>query len=202
IGAYRGGWSKLAAEVIPSASFIMFEANADHESALAVTGRRYFITALGAQNAAANAFHLPKSGDASGASLYVEQTSHYASSNLMTRMLPTSRLDTLVEQNRLERPDMIKIDVQGAELEVLAGAPHTLDHCQALIAELSFLAYNEGAPLFAEVLRKIVDHGFAPVDICELHRGRNGLVMQADLLLVRPSWLARYGAAAGMIQAP
>jgi hypothetical protein len=29
IGAYRGGWTELAARVFPAAAFILFEANAD-----------------------------------------------------------------------------------------------------------------------------------------------------------------------------
>ena len=30
IGAYRGGWTRVAAEVFPEAQFVLFEANGDH----------------------------------------------------------------------------------------------------------------------------------------------------------------------------
>jgi FkbM family methyltransferase len=34
IGAYRGGWTELAARVFPAAAFILFEPNADNAAYL------------------------------------------------------------------------------------------------------------------------------------------------------------------------
>jgi len=51
IGALRGDWSKEAAEVFPAAEYFLFEANADHERDLKSRGYRYFIAALGAEDA-------------------------------------------------------------------------------------------------------------------------------------------------------
>src|SRR5262249_28946334 len=72
IGAYRGGWTRLAAEVFPQAQFVLFEANRDHAEALAATGRRHLLAALGKDDGRARAFHVPRRGDVTGASLYVE----------------------------------------------------------------------------------------------------------------------------------
>src|SRR5215471_3717973 len=79
VGAYRGGWSKAAAEVLPPATFILFEANADNAPYLAETGHRYFITALSDKDTAERQLFLPRTGDSTGSSLYIENTSHYAS---------------------------------------------------------------------------------------------------------------------------
>ncbi len=105
IGAYRGGWTKLAQEVFPDAAFVLFEANADHAPDLARSGHRHVIVALGAEDGGAKPFHLPRQGDVTGASLYIESTPHYAASNLEVRQVETARLDTIVGRERLPPPD-------------------------------------------------------------------------------------------------
>ncbi len=43
-------------------------------------------------------------------------------------------IDDFVDQNRLERVDFIKLDVEGAELRTLRGAEHTLNRMRPLLA--------------------------------------------------------------------
>ena len=197
VGAYRGGWTGVAAEVFPSAQFVLFEANADHADVLARSGHRHVIAALGRDDGV-RPFHLPRSGDVTGASLYMEKTAHYAASNLQVREVATGRLDTLVRRDSLPPPDLIKIDVQGAELDVLAGAPETLRNASALIVEVSLVDYNIGAPLIAGVMAAIDREGFKCVDLCEVHRTPENFVLQLDVLLARPALFAKYGEAAGV----
>jgi len=198
IGAYRGGWTRLAAEVFPAAQFVLFEANRDHAGALAASGRRHVIAALGETDGGSRAFHVPRQGDVTGASLYVESTAHYAKENLQVREVETMRLDTIVARETLPAPDLIKIDVQGAELEVLAGAGEVLRHAAALIVEVSFVDYNKGGPLAAQVIAAVDRLGFRCADVCEVHRSVRNFVLQLDLLFVRPALFAQYGAAAGV----
>jgi FkbM family methyltransferase len=199
IGAYRGGWTRIAAQVFPGAQFVLFEANRDHAGELAASGRRHVIAALGASDGATRAFHVPRAGDVTGASLYVENTAHYAEQNLQVREVETVRLDTLVAREKLPAPDLIKIDVQGAELEVLAGASETMRGAAALIAEVSLVDYNKGAPLIAEVIAAIDRLGFKCADLCEVHRNDRNFVLQLDLLFVRPLLFAKYGEAVGIV---
>ena len=201
IGAYRGGWTRLASEVFPAAHFVQFEANPDHANALKACGQRYLIAALGREDAGERPFHVPRAGDVTGASLYVENTAHYAAPNLDLRRIETVRLDTLAARERLPPPDLVKIDVQGAELDVLAGGGETLRGTQALIVEVSLVDYNRNAPLIADVLAALDRAGFKCADLCELHRTTANFVLQIDLLFVRPPLFAKYGAAAGVLPA-
>ena len=199
IGAYRGGWTKVAAQVFPDAQFVLFEANADHAAELAASGHKFFTGVLGADDDAARAFHVPRAGDATGASLYVENTTHYAASNLQVREVATARLDTLAARERLPAPDLVKIDVQGAELEVLAGASATLAGASALIVEVSLVDYNKGAPLIADVIVALDRIGFKCADVCEVHRTPANFVLQLDLLFARTPLITKYGAAGGIL---
>jgi FkbM family methyltransferase len=200
IGAYRGGWSRLAAEIFPSATFILFEANADNAVHLEAAGHRHFLLAL-AEADGEKTFFLPRDADVTGASLYIENSAHYAGANLIARKVATARLDTIVAAHGLPPASLIKIDVQGAELDVIAGASEALGRCEALIAELAFASYNKGAPLIADALPAIARHGFRCVDLCELHRGAAGGVLQADFLFVRSRLFAAICAQAGFADA-
>jgi FkbM family methyltransferase len=195
IGAYRGGWTRLAGEVFPKAAFVLFEANEDNAAHLSPL--RHFTVALSAQDGEKSLF-LPREGDATGTSLYRENSAHYDARNLVVRKVATSRLDTLVAAERLPPADLIKIDVQGAELDVIAGAKTALSRCEALIAELSLASYNKDAPLIGETLPAITQLGFRCVDICELHRAPAGNVLQADFLFVKPALFAAMGKASGL----
>ena len=198
IGAYRGGWTMVAAEVFPDAQFVLFEANADHAAQLAVHGHEYFIAALGATDGAPRLFHVPCAGDVTGASLYVENSPHYAATNLQVREVATVRLDTLAAREKLPAPDLVKVDVQGAELEVLAGASATLAGASVLVVEVSLVDYNKRAPLMAEVITAVDGIGFKCADVAELHRTPRNFVLQLDLVFVRPPLFAKFGVAAGV----
>ena len=197
IGAYRGGWTRLASQVFPDAAFVLFEANADNAAYLRAAGLSHFTVALAAEDGE-QALFLPRAGDATGTSLYRENSAHYGSDNLVVRTVATARLDTLVAAQGLAPADLIKIDVQGAELDVIAGAKTALAHCQALIVELSLASYNKNAPLIAETLPAIARHGLRCIDICELHRSPAGGVLQADFLFVRPDLFEALCAQAGL----
>ena len=134
IGAFHGGWTKAARKIFPTADFVLFEANADNAATLAASGERYVIAALAAEDGVKKNLYLPKHAVATGASLYREKTEHYAPDRVRIETVTIRRLDALAAEAHLPPPDLIKLDVQGAELDVLAGAGDLLKNCTALIA--------------------------------------------------------------------
>lgn len=47
--------------------------------------------------------------------------------------VPCRRLDACIGEDKLPRPDLLKLDVEGAEAAVLEGAAHTLRTCRPIV---------------------------------------------------------------------
>jgi len=74
-----------------------------------------------------------------------------------THRVATKRLDDIVE---ITDADILKLDVQGAERDVLAGAERLLDSVGVVQTEVEFVELYAGQPLFAEVDQFLRRRGF------------------------------------------
>ena len=104
-----------------------------------------------------------------------------------TRTVPIVTLDGLVEQHQLEGPFIVKLDVQGYELEVLAGAEQTLKQTQAVIAEASLWADKKRAGMakLIDLMNWFNDHGFVLYDVAQIVRRKlDDAIAEMDLVFV------------------
>ena len=99
---------------------------------------------------------------------------------------PMLTVDTVVASDFSGRgPDLLKLDVQGYELEVLKGAEDTLGSVEVILAEVNLLDIHIGVPLLAELSSWLVERGFVAFDICGLtRRPLDDVLWQADMLFV------------------
>ena len=68
-------------------------------------------------------------------------------------------------------PNLIKCDVQGAELRALEGGRMAVSQAEAIVLEMpGAVFYNTGAPPFAAYVRLLDELGFTFFDIPEVHR--------------------------------
>lgn len=108
-----------------------------------------------------------------GNSYYKENQDHiFPEHSFQTKIGMT--LDTVVAQNGYPKPDLIKIDVQGAELDILNGGRNTIRHAQRMIVELQSVDYNRGAPKVSESLPYIESLGFRCTDPLFQNNGADG----------------------------
>ena len=69
-------------------------------------------------------------------------------------------MDTVVEENKYSYPDSVKVDCQGAELDIIKGATNTLKYCKYLVIEMQEVDYNKHAPKADEVIEYLKSIGY------------------------------------------
>jgi FkbM family methyltransferase len=164
IGAFQGDWSRTAHAVWPASRILMLEGNPEKISPLQQVAQdvqgSVIHALLGQEDGIEVEFHVMESG-----SSVFEENSPVERLSLKQR---TKSLDSLLHD--FPRPDLIKIDVQGYELEVFKGGEAALRTAEAVIIEVSLIEINQGAPLVHEVVDFMAKRGFVTYDIFELHR--------------------------------
>ena len=88
-----------------------------------------------------------------------------------TEQVPVEPLDALARADGF-RPDVLKVDTQGSELQVLAGAEEALGSVLLAEVEVSFFRRYKGQPLFADIERHMAERGFQLIDLIGLKRYR------------------------------
>ncbi len=111
-----------------------------------------------------------QSGWCTGDSAFKENSHHYLNPNsLQVDHLTSVTLNTLCKKHGFEKVDILKLDVQGAELECLKGFDEYIDTVDFIQLECSVMEYNIGAPQVYEVLTFMDRAGFDIYDVLELH---------------------------------
>jgi len=85
----------------------------------------------------------------------------------------------------------LKLDVQGGELDVLAGGAETLQRTAAVLIEVTFVSHYEGDATFGALHEALVGEGFALSGISDAGRTSEGLATWADACYARPGFLRR-----------
>lgn len=80
-------------------------------------------------------------------------------------MVQIKLLDDVYQENKnLPRPDLIKIDVQGLELQVLKGSKNLLQETKFVVIELSFKEFYKGQDPLWKILQFMDEHHFCLID--------------------------------------
>jgi hypothetical protein len=93
----------------------------------------------------------------------LEMEAGYA--DMLPRTVPVITLDELWAEKQLDGPIVLKIDVQGAELDVLKGAVNVLTQCELVILETMLIDQYIGAPIFHDYIIFMKDRGFVLFDV-------------------------------------
>ncbi|MDI1335071.1 MAG: FkbM family methyltransferase [Lacunisphaera sp.] len=151
LGGNRGQWTVLAKSIFPAMEIHAFEPLPEHCADYAAQTKALANVHL----------HAVALGDAA-AELEMDLTTFSDSASLLAPTatmaetydvrpgrkvrVPVVRLDDWVASHRLPPPDLLKLDLQGYELNALRGAPDCLHHARAVVLELSFREYYAGQP--------------------------------------------------------
>lgn len=184
IGANRADWSTMAKSVFPRADFFLIEPQSELEEFLRSfvhkhTGSQYLLAGAG-----------PEIG-----SMKLNVIDGYSASTVLTpencqsvqvREVDVVTIDSLIQSGALAVPEMLKLDVQGYELEVLKGCSRCFGQSELFILEVALVG-NDDMPLLDDVVAFMSERGYVVFDIFHMKprlKG-SGVLPQLDLAFVK-----------------
>lgn len=97
-------------------------------------------------------------------------------------------LDNIFSAERIENNILVKIDVQGFEAEVIAGAKQILAKAKIVFIEMSFVGLYKNLPLFHDIYTKLYEMGFRYKGaLAQMIHPDTGEVVQMDAIFVKES---------------
>ncbi|MEP7071748.1 MAG: FkbM family methyltransferase [Verrucomicrobiota bacterium] len=172
-GANIGEFAQITRAALPAADLLCVEPN--HECATALRERRFRVVEVALWNMATELTLMqPTSASTSCTVLLGDRDPDRTTRKWV---VPAVRLDSLqISGSRV----LVKLDLQGAEMQALEGMGELWRRCAGLLLEVSF-----GADGTYERLRKMLaDHGFHEASTTN-ELWENGRVIEADKLWLR-----------------
>ena len=181
VGAFQGDWAKLLKKTsLKNSKFYLFEANIENEIYLRNSGHKYFINVLSDKNKNVKFYSKVHEGD----SYFPEKTNFY-DNTFVPKNLKAITLNEIQKRNQIPKPDFLKIDTQGSEIDIIEGGLKLVNKAEFLLLEIPFFGvYNQGVPSFQVHIEKIDNFGFIPYDIVSLQRITSDILIQVDVLFV------------------
>lgn len=186
VGGHIGKWSLLAKSLFPKAQIHVFEPLLIHVEEIKknlkeIDGIHIYNYGLGANEANAT-INLSDSTDSSSLlPLTKNMYTIFGQKKTGEELVAIKQIDSLIYRNEIPVPDVLKLDVQGYEIEVLKGAINNLKRIKYIIMEVSFVEFYRKQPLFDDTLIFMKQNDF------QLYAfGKNTLtgkpILQTDIL--------------------
>lgn len=187
IGANTGQWTVSARRVFPTARNIMIEPLAEMEVLLqqlaaTIPGCVYVKAGAGAANGEmaqtiteqiSGSTFLP-AGDATQLAKGAQ------------RLTPIVTLNDVLAKTPGFEPDLVKIDIQGYELEALKGGASCFGRTEVFILETSLFSFWPAQPTTRDCIEFMHQRGYDLYDLTEwLRRPSDGALGQVDLAFAR-----------------
>ena len=193
VGANEGQFIKVAQVLFPQASILAFEPNPhlarSLQSLLSARGNGAVLPIACGRESATMPLHLTKFSPA--ASLLRPTALHIPGFPSLkteeTIEVRVERLDHAVQASPLGRPPhLLKIDVQGFELEVLQGSIGILPDVAVILCEVNAVPFYAGQAGFEQIYGFLHQHNFRLVDIGEPIRAQaTGEVLYFDVAFLK-----------------
>ena len=185
IGANVGVFTWSFVQVFPSCKPTMIEPNPHCEENLVKLPFERHMVAASNENGEAELFLTKEWLQSTGSSLYRENSEHFRDEVVIREVVPKARLDDLLADRQF---DFVKIDTQGAELDVLQGGREVIAKADYVMIEISLADYNPGAGRAEEIIEALAAMGFVTTETLALFRWKgepDGKVVQMDCIFER-----------------
>lgn len=164
VGANKGQFSLIVRYLFPDVEIHAFEPlETERKLYQLVVAEpvKLYSTALGAATGQATFFITSRRDSSSLLKPSAAQETAYGLAQTSSITVPVARLSQVVDISAMPRPILLKLDVQGSELDVLNGAEEILPFVDIIYCEASFVQLYERQPLAHEIASYLMQHGFA-----------------------------------------
>jgi FkbM family methyltransferase len=186
VGANRGLWTRAALKFFPDARYTLVEPQDQlkvYIQDLLDSGYKIrWINAGASDHSGTMSFTISHRDDSSTFALTEEQA---RAAGFEQRTVPVLSLNEITASASEDRPDMVKIDAEGLDLRVLAGASDLLGKTDVFLVEAVVCAggYENTA---AEVIRFMGEAGYRLADVTDLNRSpKHGVLWLCELAFLR-----------------
>ena len=192
VGANVGKFSVKLNKIINDAMIYAFEPLGDCYELLLNSTKHFkkikcYNVGLGKESKDAVIFH----NEFSPSSSLLEMNNLHKDAFPYTKLSTQERikicsLDEMIDKINWEKKVLLKIDVQGYELEVLEGAEVSLDYVDIIIIETSFSELYKGQPLFDSIYEFLTaNHFYYEGNLDQFKDPRTGKILQADSIFLK-----------------
>jgi len=156
IGSNVGTWTLLAKSILPEAVIHAFEPLANHvlhfhQNCRTLADVHLHQYCVGNENSTAIINISSFSDSSSLLAATALEFEHFNIKKEKEEQVEIKRLAGLINGQLLPAPDLIKLDIQGFELEALKGLDDWLNTVKYIICEVSFKEYYQGQAQFLDI---------------------------------------------------
>jgi FkbM family methyltransferase len=194
VGANKADWSAIAKSFFPDANIYMIEPLSEMETHLKAfcekhPGSNYFLNGAGSK---IETHVLTTWGnDLASASCMVKENATLKSMNKQREILIVT-IDSLLTEGKIPIPELVKMDVQGFEIEALKGATKLLGQTELFILESSLFKFSQPVPIMSELISFMIPHGYEIYDFAGyLRRPYDGALGQVDICFAKRDGILR-----------
>ncbi len=186
VGANKGHWTRTSIRYFPDAQYTLVEPQdhlKSHIQDLLTPGHKIqWINAGAGDIPGSFPFTLSHRDDSSTFALDPNQARAAGTEQIM---LPVRTLNEIVASSGAPIPEMVKIDAEGLDLKVLAGASDLLGKTDVFLVEVCICSHD-GPNTAAAVIAFMSQAGYRLIDITDLNRSPTHQVLWlAELAFLR-----------------
>jgi FkbM family methyltransferase len=193
VGANVGDWTRMARAIFPDARFLLIEPQLETRESLdnlcaEFPNVSWVLAGAGARKGQS---YLNVGGDLGVSSFFpgVDEALVRAGKQ---RQVDVITIDELLHAHGLGVPELVKMDVQGFEIEALKGGESLFGKTDLFVLEASLYAFFETLPIVSDVVAFMHDRGYELYDIPGyFRRPLDGALGQIDLAFARHNSVLR-----------
>jgi FkbM family methyltransferase len=182
IGANVGQFYNEIKKIFPNSYYYLIEGNDSCKVVLETLNVDYSISLLSDTEKEVDFYVRKHEPRCTGNSIYRENTSFYDDDQIIILKKQTKTLSNILNNKVF---DLIKIDVQGSEIDIINGGLDIIKKAKGVLMEISLVEYNQNAPVKEFVYEYMSNMGFIPIEtIGNINHPITHELIQQDILFL------------------